>query len=110
MTSLSQFSKGDLVTVDASEKAEYDRAEIVKRALSAVGTKRGSYNLLSNNCEHFVNWCRCGKLVSHQKNFIDNVVDDIFSKGSVVRDLKNIIFEVFQDDEKEIQSLYNKIQ
>jgi hypothetical protein len=38
--------------------------EIIKRALSQVGTK--DYHLAFNNCEHFVRWCRYGGIMSQQ--------------------------------------------
>ena len=60
-TSLSRFSKGDFVSVDTQEKPLFEGEEIVRRARMSIGTKLGTYNLLSNNCEHFANWCRCGK-------------------------------------------------
>lgn len=106
-TSLSEFSKGDLVLEDTQEKPVFNREEIVRRARRSIGTKLGTYNLLSNNCEHFANWCRCGKLVSHQRIFVDRVVDEIFPDGSLVRDLKDIAFTLFQQDKKEVQSFYN---
>ncbi len=109
-TSFSQFSKGDLVSVDTQEKPLFEGDEIVRRARMSIGTKLGTYNLLSNNCEHFANWCRCGKLVSHQKLFVDSVVDEIFPKGSIVRDLKDIAFVLFQQDDKKVQSFYNRSQ
>lgn len=108
-TSFKMFSKGDVVYVDTQEMPAFERDEIVRRARSAIGTKLGTYNLLSNNCEHFANWCRCGKLVSHQKLFIDSIVD-LLPKGNVVRELKNIAFALFHEDDKKIQSLYNNNQ
>jgi hypothetical protein len=38
--------------------------EIIKRALSRVGTK--DYHLAFNNCEHFARWCRYGEIMSQQ--------------------------------------------
>ena len=37
-----------------------------KRALSQVGGNFGGYHFLQNNCEHFVNWCTCGRRISRQ--------------------------------------------
>ncbi|XP_031574627.1 uncharacterized protein LOC116308362 [Actinia tenebrosa] len=42
----------------------FDANEIVRRAKSRVGKKK--YNVLTNNCEHFVVWCICGLKVSLQ--------------------------------------------
>ena len=33
----------------------FDRAEVIRRARSRIG--ENSYRLLSNNCEHFCEWC-----------------------------------------------------
>lgn len=46
-------------------KPEY---AIVMRAVTAIDNEEehGLYNLVSNNCEHFVNWCRYGIRMSHQ--------------------------------------------
>ncbi|MNL50817.1 NC domain protein [compost metagenome] len=37
---------------------------MVKRALSRVGENR--YRVLTNNCEHFCNWCLYGRSTSNQ--------------------------------------------
>lgn len=50
--SLSEFSGGAKVRRKA---IAYDRDGAVKRAESQLGCR--PYDLLSNNCEHFVNWC-----------------------------------------------------
>ncbi|BCV36056.1 lecithin retinol acyltransferase family protein [Shewanella indica] len=50
--SLSEFSGGAKVRRKA---IAYDRDGAVERAKSLLGYR--PYHLLSNNCEHFVNWC-----------------------------------------------------
>ena len=60
-TSFLVFSKGFPVYVRKySDKVmrEYPPDSVVQRALSRVGEKE--YNVLSNNCEHFATWCKCG--------------------------------------------------
>lgn len=37
---------------------KYDEEKIVERALSRLGERE--YNVILNNCEHFVIWCRSG--------------------------------------------------
>ena len=45
---------------------KYSSHEIARRALSKVGTDFGGYNLETNNCEHFANWCASGICFSNQ--------------------------------------------
>lgn len=45
---------------------------VAKRALSQVGGNFGGYHFLSNNCEHFANWCACGKRISRQVMMREN--------------------------------------
>ena len=47
----------------------YPPDEVANRALSMVGCDFGGYNFLSNNCEHFANWCACGRRISQQVMF-----------------------------------------
>jgi hypothetical protein len=55
--SLEDFKKDcEMGVVDSV--ATYSKEEIISRAYSRLGEKR--YNLVFNNCEHFVNWCRSG--------------------------------------------------
>uniref|UniRef100_A0A914CDD4 LRAT domain-containing protein n=1 Tax=Acrobeloides nanus TaxID=290746 RepID=A0A914CDD4_9BILA len=44
----------------------------VERALLKLGS--GNYNLLFNNCEHFVRWCRYGSSVSDQALTVASVL------------------------------------
>ncbi|RDE36657.1 hypothetical protein DV713_00230 [Parageobacillus thermoglucosidasius] len=55
--SLEDFKKDCEIRVIDSV-ATYSKEEIISRAFSRLGEKR--YNLVFNNCEHFVNWCRSG--------------------------------------------------
>ena len=55
--SLEDFKKDCEIRVIDSV-ATYSKEEINSRAFSRLGEKR--YNLVFNNCEHFVNWCRSG--------------------------------------------------
>jgi hypothetical protein len=56
--SLSQFSLAHPVRVVGHEPALYSPQEIVRRARSRVG--ENDYRLLTNNCEHYCNWCVSG--------------------------------------------------
>ena len=53
--SFDAFAEGRPVFVIEHQEVCFDAAEIVRRARSRLGEKR--YRLLTNNCEHFVEWC-----------------------------------------------------
>ncbi|RIX59275.1 hypothetical protein D3P08_03730 [Paenibacillus nanensis] len=55
---LETFSRGVRVHVKNSY-VTYEPSRIVERAFSRIGEK--NYNVVSNNCEHFANWCRSGR-------------------------------------------------
>lgn len=59
--SLSRFAGGREMWIVAHSSSAYSPQEIVRRARSRLGENH--YRLLTNNCEHFCNWC-CGG-VSH---------------------------------------------
>ena len=59
--SLPQFAFGHAVRIVEHGKSPYSPEEIVRRARSRLG--ENEYRLLTNNCEHFCNWCLNG--VSH---------------------------------------------
>jgi len=48
----------------------YSSEKIVQRALSVAHGENvisyAAYNVISNNCEHFASWCRCGWNISCQ--------------------------------------------
>jgi hypothetical protein len=106
-TSFSRFAKNDIVLIDTSVKPTFEREEIVRRARAEVGTKLGTYNLLSNNCEHFANWCRCGTLVSHQKIFIHSLLEAVLPPKSAGRTIMDFVNYISQEKEKNAQSMYN---
>ena len=56
--SLSRFASGRSVRIIDHERTSYSRQDIVRRARSRIG--ENDYRLLTNNCEHFCNWCVCG--------------------------------------------------
>jgi Lecithin retinol acyltransferase len=56
--SLSRFANGRPVRVVDHVAPHYSPEEIVRRARSRLG--ESDYRLLTNNCEHFCNWCLSG--------------------------------------------------
>jgi hypothetical protein len=59
--SLSRFSAGHEVRIVDHPRSVFSPEEIIRRARSRLG--ENNYRLLTNNCEHFCNWCLNG--VSH---------------------------------------------
>ena len=59
--SLSRFCAGREVRIVNHAAAVFSSEDIVRRARSRLG--ENDYRLLTNNCEHFCNWCLSG--VSH---------------------------------------------
>jgi len=53
--SLARFTGGHAVYVRSDAPAKFDRREVIRRARSRVGEDQ--YRLLTNNCEHFCEWC-----------------------------------------------------
>jgi hypothetical protein len=62
--SLACFCGSRVVWIRAHAPDSYQPAEIVRRARSRLGEDR--YRLLSNNCEHFCEWCARGQHRSTQ--------------------------------------------
>jgi hypothetical protein len=62
--SLSSFAAGHAVRVIAGVPQKFDAREVVRRARSRLGEDR--YRLLTNNCEHFCEWCLQGERRSYQ--------------------------------------------
>jgi hypothetical protein len=56
--SLHQFAVGRPVQIVDHDRSPYSPEEIVRRARSRIG--ENDYRLLTNNCEHFCNWCLRG--------------------------------------------------
>jgi Lecithin retinol acyltransferase len=61
---LSQFARGSAVWARAEEARCLDREEVVRRARLRLGENR--YRVLTNNCEHFCEWCIRGEPRSYQ--------------------------------------------
>lgn len=66
IASLPDFSRGNAIQVVSHPQRIFDGEETVQRAHTRLG--EDLYNLLLNNCEHFVHWCIFGIPVSHQVN------------------------------------------
>ncbi|SRR6266404_1069842 len=62
--SLAHFTHGYPAWVRSGECPRFDCAEVIRRARSRLG--EDDYRLLSNNCEHFCEWCLYGQHRSYQ--------------------------------------------
>jgi len=62
--SLAEFRRGRSVWVQNEGSVFFDRQEVVRRALSRIG--EDCYHVLTNNCEHFCEWCLQGEPRSYQ--------------------------------------------
>ena len=69
VTDLIVFSQGKRTYVQQHESRKFSHRQTIKRARSRLSEDK--YNLLLNNCEHFINWCIYGKASSPQ---VTNVV------------------------------------
>ncbi len=67
--SLSQFAQGRPICHRPGESLWFDRDEVVRRARTRLGENR--YNVLTNNCEHFCEWCVRGEHRSYQ---VDEII------------------------------------
>jgi len=56
--SFRRFAAAHPVRIVDHDGSTYSPHEIVHRARSRIG--ENDYRLLTNNCEHFCNWCLCG--------------------------------------------------
>jgi hypothetical protein len=68
---LSQFAQRRTIWIRPHEPGGLDRDEVVRRARLRLGENR--YDVLTNNCEHFCEWCVCGEHRSYQ-------VDELVSR------------------------------
>jgi hypothetical protein len=62
--SLAVFTRGRPVWIRSNRPPKFEHEEIVRRARSRIG--EDCYRLLSNNCEHFCEWCLRGEHRSYQ--------------------------------------------
>lgn len=68
-TSLEKFRKDGKIQVENRQNMQeksFSPRETVMRAMNAVGSEKGKYSLIWNNCEHFANWCKYGEKRSVQ--------------------------------------------
>jgi hypothetical protein len=74
--SLEQFAAGQPVWLRRSPSSSRDGDEIIRRARARVGENR--YHVLTNNCEHFCQWCVRDE---HRRDQVDHWLS--FARGVV---------------------------
>ena len=62
--SLSEFAQGREIWMRLAEVSHFSREDVVRRARLRLGENR--YHPLTNNCEHFCEWCVRGEARSPQ--------------------------------------------
>ena len=62
--SLARFAHAHPICVRTNGTVRFNHEEVIRRARSRIG--ENSYHLLSNNCEHFCEWCLRGEHRSEQ--------------------------------------------
>ncbi len=62
--SLAEFADGRKIAVRRRRRVRFAPQEVVARARSRLG--EDLYRLMSNNCEHFCEWCQTGESRSEQ--------------------------------------------
>jgi hypothetical protein len=61
---IARFTRGHPVWVKSHAPSNFEYREVIERARSRVG--EDGYRLLTNNCEHFCEWCLRGEHRSYQ--------------------------------------------
>jgi hypothetical protein len=64
LIALESFRIGRPLWIKSHPDSRFEGADVVRRAFSRLGENR--YRLLTNNCEHFCEWCLCGEQRSYQ--------------------------------------------
>ena len=86
--SFHEFSQGYKIFVQPHKNRKYSLLNSVKRAEKRLG--EANYDLPSNNCEHFVNWCIDGRVKSKQ---VEKVAT--YTTGIIVFSVAIIVFNLF---------------
>lgn len=91
---LSSFANGHEIFIREHKNARYQGIQAVNRGMLRLGENH--YNLLTRNCEHFVNWCIDGIESSRQvDNLILTIIPfySIFQKSDFLRGCLKVVFD-----------------
>ena len=93
--SLASFAHGREIWLRAHAEPRFDRTEVTHRARSRLGEDR--YRILSNNCEHFCEWCLWDEQRSHQ-------VESLLAlPRRLLRVCSDAIARLFADDKRTLR-------
>ena len=84
--SLVRFAHGQPLWLRSAGRARLGVGEIVRRARSRLGENR--YRLLSNNCEHFSEWCVRGE---HRSLQVERFLAGVGSLSRTVEELMRLL-------------------
>ncbi len=88
ITTVKAFANGHDVSVREHFFRRYDATESVERAHSRLG--EDWYNVLINNCEHFVNWCVNGLHSSDQVNSLIAAAANVYNTANESKKLSTL--------------------
>jgi hypothetical protein len=74
---LARFTRGRPMWTKTHASAQFECREVIQRARSRVG--EDCYHLLTNNCEHFCEWCLRGEPRSYQVEALLTRVNSLLS-------------------------------
>jgi hypothetical protein len=78
---LETFCQGNGYSVNSYPFRTYDRETSIERAKSRLG--EDGYNVLLNNCEHFVTWCIMGL---HSSAQVNRLIDGMIVSKAILND------------------------
>lgn len=84
-TSLDLFLRGDKIQILKPYSSPFDRNVVVERAEAFIGKNKlfgKSYNLVSNNCEHFASYIYFGKKESKQVRLVSAILAGVALVGA----------------------------
>ncbi|XP_071965566.1 uncharacterized protein [Antedon mediterranea] len=87
ISSLNEFAGDDTDKLEVITcPDDIDREEVVERAMSWVGKKfnDSTWNLFTNNCEHFSRWCIFEKAESKQLETMPSVLLEFINHVTVI--------------------------
>lgn len=99
-TSLARFLNGDVLEIESPYNAKYDSEEVVQRAKKYVNSQRFRnkyYNFVTNNCEHFANYCYYGSAKSRQV-IIGTAVVGVVTGAAIVGAAANKVVKTIKNN------------